>query len=160
MTCRGKIIAARRHAALVEDVQACAPPVTAPYLRDAYARMKLDVRVRACQDIRGVYLVIQDPRIRTVPVRQIIGLWNAGWPELCGDPAKASAAYLRLCKVLTEPAATVSSRPNRPGAAQTAGEQSPAPLSPSVAPSADDAPSRRVCGDVSPGIAAPISVAP
>lgn len=115
----GNLHFAVQHAHIVEAIEECCPPVTAPYLQAAYDRMKLGVRVHTGKDIHGVYIIVQDPRIRTVPIRQIIGLWNAGWPELCGDPRKATAAYLRLCDTLTEPAPP-SSR------AQTAGEQSSA----------------------------------
>lgn len=43
MTCRN-LLRARAHADLCERVEACAPPVTAPYLQQAYDRMKLGVR--------------------------------------------------------------------------------------------------------------------
>lgn len=75
------------------------------YLDCALARCRLPIGVSIGRDFRGHFFAIQDRRIRAVPLRDIVKLWNAGWPHLTGDPRDAKAAYLRLCDTLSRSAA-------------------------------------------------------
>ncbi len=106
----GGIIAARRHAQTVEDIETCAPPVCAPYLQAAYERMKSGATVWYLPGIRkpSGEIIAQEPWVM---------FDNDGALRAWGyTPAEATRAYFNL----TEPATAI------PPVAATAGEQSSA----------------------------------
>jgi hypothetical protein len=121
MTCRGKLDIARRHAELVEQVETCAPPVTAPYLAAAYERMRSGAAVW--------YL----PEIRKHATREVLA--QEQWIVFDGDgelrdwgftPAEATRAYLDLCDSLSPDLSSSQG--------ETAGPSCPATLSRSAEP--------------------------
>lgn len=108
------ITLAHHHARLVDDVERCAPPVCAPYLQDAYERMKLGVTASYGDPFKGFYGEQEPAWFFLTPLRDF-GIITAR------TLADADGAYRFIINTLTEPAANDSS----PTATAATGSGSP-----------------------------------
>lgn len=109
MTCHRGILQARRHAVLVNEIEECAPTVSAPYLDAAIARCKLPIRVgyRNCPEPFEIWA--PHPHC------------EFGQIQFVETAAEATRVYLDLCESLFTPGASLPasgsdgcSRPSAP----------------------------------------------